>query len=80
MRDIIQLLREKSREIASDYPNIDKDLEPWEHLWAISSSYEGTKLANDDLHEFIKFLIGKLDITLIEALDEFNCTKETHGN
>ena len=58
--DIVTLLREKSREIAPDYPSIQNDLEPWEHLWAITSSYEGTSQANEDCHQFIRYLGAKL--------------------
>lgn len=77
MIDIVELLREKSRLIAPEYPNIQDDLEPWEHLWAITASYEGTSLANDDLHAYIKFLLGHLGWTLPEGIEKY---KTFQGN
>lgn len=57
----IQHLRTKSREISPDYPNIQSDLQPWEHLWAITSAYEGTNLANEDMHKFCNYLMKKIN-------------------
>lgn len=71
MKDFENFVREKSREIAPDYPGIEKDLEIWEHFWAITSSYEGTSKANDDLHNFISFLVNKLGWTALEALEKY---------
>ena len=69
--DIVAMLREKSRAIAPDYPGINNDLEPWEHLWAITSSYEGCSMANDDMHKLVGMLCAKLNITPLEAWEEW---------
>lgn len=63
-----EAIKEKAVKIAPDYPNI-ATCEPWEHLWAIESSYEGTSLANDDCHEFIDMLRQRLGMTKEEAVD-----------
>ena len=63
-------LRERSREIAPDYPDIDRDLEPWEHLWAISASAEGSRMACDDWYKLMKLVIDRfgLDFDKVYAL------------
>jgi hypothetical protein len=76
MKDFENFVREKSREIAPDYPGIEKDLEIWEHFWAITSSYEGTEMANKDLHNFISFLLNQLGWTNLHAIQEWEKYKE----
>lgn len=61
-------IKEKAVKIAPDYPNV-ANCDPWEHLWAIDSSYEGTSLANDDCHELIDILRQKLGMTKEEVVD-----------
>lgn len=68
---IVSHLRKRSRELCPDYPGIQNDLDPWEHLWALTSYLEGTSLANDDCHEVIKFLCAKLHMTPIEAWEMY---------
>lgn len=63
-----EAIKEKAVKIAPDYPNV-ANCEPWEHLWAIDSSYEGTSLANDDCHELIDILRQKLGMTKEEVVD-----------
>jgi len=69
--DLVQLIRKKSRGITPDYPSIQSNMDPWEHMWAITSSYEGTKssLACEDLHKFIDFLLQKFNLSRKEALE-----------
>lgn len=52
-------LREDAVEIATDYPKV-AECDPWEQLYAIKSSYQGTKAANDDLHRVIRLLLKEL--------------------
>lgn len=54
------LLNERARELAPDYPFSDKS-DAFDLLWAITSSLEGTNLANDDCHAEITRLRGLLD-------------------
>jgi hypothetical protein len=46
-------LQHKARELCPDYPNIATCEDPFEHLWALTSAYEGTCLACEDLHKRI---------------------------
>lgn len=71
VQEFLQQLREESRKIAPDYPNISQDLSPYEHLWAITSSYEGTKLANEDCHRYIRFLLEQLGWTPLEGIERY---------
>lgn len=79
-RSIINSLREAARGIAPDYPNINLELSPEECLWAITSSYEGVNLANQDMHEFAKFLIQKLGWDIYQAITEYKKFKEQKKN
>jgi hypothetical protein len=45
-------LKARAKELVPDYPYADND-DPFTWLWAITSSLEGTRLANDDLHKEI---------------------------
>lgn len=74
--ELIAFIREKSRIIAPDFPRINEDLEISEHLWAITSSYEGTELANSDLHKFVNWLIEKFDCNREDVVNEFH---KIHG-
>ena len=78
VNDLVNLIRQRSREIAPDYPNINTDLKPSEHLWAISETCEGVKLANDDCHEFIAFLLNNLGWSQMEGITRFSHTKDTN--
>lgn len=69
--EFFKLLHEKAIEIAPDYPNIKSDLGPFELLWAITSSCEGCRLANEDLHDFIEFLRLRLGWTLQDTIKNF---------
>lgn len=67
--NIIERLSKMAQEIASDYPCIES-CEPWEQLYAIQSTYEGTVKANEDLHRIIYELCQRFGISpkeLIEA-------------
>lgn len=55
---IVEQLRLKARELCPDYPY--KHNTPFEDLWAITSSLEGTRLANGDCHKKIEELEGEL--------------------
>lgn len=44
-------LKKRAKELEPDYPYTQED--PFEWLWAITSSLEGTRLANDDCHKEI---------------------------
>jgi len=48
---------EAALKISPDYPGI-KTCEPWEQLYAIECAYEGTNLANGDLHAIIADLLA----------------------
>lgn len=59
---LLEAIKEKAVKIAPEYPNIANCF--WrEQLYAIESSYEGTCLANDDLHKLIKKLQLKLGMS-----------------
>ncbi len=49
----LQNLREYAIEHAADYPNITT-ANPWEQLYALVTTLEGTKAANEDLHKIIE--------------------------
>lgn len=70
-QQLLQHLREQSREIAPEYPRIAEDLEPWEHLWAITSSYQGTSAANCDCHRFIAYLAKKFSFDPLKTWKQF---------
>ena len=67
-KSLVRSIKEKAIKIAYDYPNIE-NCEPWEQLYAISSTYEGTNLANDECHKLIDFLRQKLNISKEELCD-----------
>ncbi len=73
----LELLEERAKEISPDYPYQGSDAFDW--LWAIVSSYTGTKAANDDCHAFIKHLGDKLGMGQTELYREFVNFKETKG-
>lgn len=76
----LSLLRERSRELCPDYPNIQKDLEPWEHLRALTASLEGTILANEDCHKFINHLRSKLGWTKEQVVEDWLKMKAEERN
>lgn len=45
-----QHLKERAMELEPDYPYTEKS-DPFDWLWALTSSLEGTRLANDDVHK-----------------------------
>lgn len=61
------LLRDRARELQPDFPFVKDDAFDW--LWAITSGYEGTELANEDCHLYI----GQLR----EALNRLIAVRET---
>lgn len=65
---LCQAIKEKAVQIAPDYPEVGK-LSPYEHLYAITSSYEGTDLANKDCHLLIDHLRERLGMTKVELTD-----------
>lgn len=65
---LCRAIKEKAVQIAHDYPEIGR-LSPYEHLWAITSSYEGTDAANKDCHLLIDHLREKLGMTKVELTD-----------
>ena len=61
-------IAEMAKAIAPKYPDIDKcDL--FEQLYAIESSYLGTKDANQDLHKLIAVLRERLGMSVGEMID-----------
>jgi len=68
MNNIHEIIAEMAKEIAPDYPNIDK-APSWEQLYAIEGSYKGTNQANEDLHNLIEILRNKLGMTKEEILE-----------
>lgn len=61
-------LREVAEKIAPDYPGIS-ECSAWEQLYAIETSYEGSRLAIEDLHVSIEKLGEKLGMTKEELAD-----------
>lgn len=59
---LTKLLRERARELCPDYPGIETCEEPFTHLWALTSSLEGTVLACGDLHQRIAELERQLSV------------------
>ena len=72
---ILAAIKEKAIKIAADYPNIT-DCDWREQLWAISSSYEGTCMANDDCHKFIELLRQKLNMSKEELIELWKINRE----
>lgn len=73
VRHLYPILQEKARQIAPDYPNIDKGLEMSEYLWAITSSYEGLDMANKDWQAFCDLMLEKgilTQATILELWEE----------
>lgn len=69
-------VRKLAREIAPDYPGIDDENSLLsECLWAIKEGYRGLKLANDDLHELVRLLRQKFNLTPEEVLDIMSTSK-----
>lgn len=73
-------LKSRINEIAliycKDYPKIES-CGSYEQLGAIESTLQGTNDAAADLHEFIKFLTGKLNLPTECLLDEFDRKKNS---
>jgi hypothetical protein len=67
-QEIKHALKERARELCPDYPNVDRELGEHEYLWAITTSLEGTRAANDDLHELIAELQRCHNIPQTEVL------------
>ncbi len=57
---ICAAIHEKVFKHCKDYPGY-KNLDPHEALYALDTTMEGIIKANDDLHEFIKWLIAKIN-------------------
>lgn len=64
-----QHLKEKARTMVPDYPFTRDD--PWEDLWAITSSLEGITMANNDCHKMIRLLVNKLGLSTDDYLRLF---------
>ena len=62
--DFIKHLEQRAKELAPDYPYLQND--EYEYLWALTSSLEGTRAANKDLHKAIKFLLERSNMTPLE--------------
>lgn len=65
-------LKEKAVALAPDYPNVS-NVNHWEHLWALTSSLEGTDGANQDCHKIIDKLrerLGMSKMDVVELWDE----------
>lgn len=60
-------IKEIAVEIAPDYPGV-ADCDPHEQLYAIKAAYQGTCLANDDLHELVQNLRGALGMSAEELV------------
>ena len=67
LESILKSIKEKAITIAPDYPNIAES-EPWEQLWAIQTSCEGTSAANDDCHKVIAALQRRLGMSREDLL------------
>lgn len=74
--DIEKDIREKAIKIANDYPNIET-CSIWECLYAIESSYEGTSLANDDCHKFLRYFKDKLNLDDATYMELWDSIKES---
>lgn len=57
---LLSVLSSSSRELCPDYPSIETDDDPSSQLWALTSSIEGTRMANDDLHAYIESLKSQI--------------------
>jgi len=71
---LAERIREIALDIAPDYPRIG-DVEPWEHLYAIESSYTGTDAANGDLYKLITMMQEKLGWTSLEVVEFWEQSK-----
>lgn len=70
-RDFFRFLHDKAKEISPDYPGIESSYDPYDQLWAITSSYEGTAAANDECHKLIDVMREKLGWTKEELVDKW---------
>lgn len=66
--NFFKFLEQRAKELAPDYPFTQND--PYEHLWAITSSLEGVSMANDDCHKIIEILRNLAGVSK-EDLNEF---------
>jgi len=76
---ILEKLHEYALRHAPDYPGIDKAA-PWEQLYALMTTLEGIKAANDDLHKLAAAQpsqAGELSDTA--RLDWLESSEEAHG-
>ena len=64
----LAFLKETAKRIAPDYPGIN-EAEPWECLWAITASYEGTLSANRGLHKVLNGLRQRFNLEPIELVE-----------
>lgn len=55
-------------EHCESYPNV-KDCDAYEQLWAITSTLEGTDLANKDLHFHLTRLREHMGLTALELVE-----------
>jgi hypothetical protein len=67
LESVLKSLKEKATDIAPDYPNI-AECEPYEQLYAIQASCEGTSTANDARHKVIDVLRQRLGMSKDELL------------
>lgn len=72
--NVEKYIRKKAVKIADDYPDI-KTCPIWECLYAIESSYDGTSLANDDCHKFLRYFKDKLGLTDVEYMELWDSIK-----
>jgi hypothetical protein len=68
LKQLTEIIRQKSREFAPEYPGIKDDMPVFEHLWAITSSLEGTNKANDDWHDFFDFVVNYTGLNKIDLI------------
>lgn len=58
--DFFDLLKERSHTLNPDFPwREDNEGDPFDMLWSLTATIEGTNAANTDLHELINFLSVK---------------------
>lgn len=72
---IAEKIKEMAIEIAEGYPDIE-NVDCWEQLCAIRSSYQGTKAACGDLHKLIDLLRELLDWTKLEMVEFWENNKK----
>ena len=66
--DLANKIQEIAEEVAPDYPNI-LSVGACEQLYAIHSSYEGCRMANEDMHQLVEVLRKRLNMTVEETAD-----------